>query len=91
MADDTGSEEPKDWEVELEEARATGDRLGEANAHNGLGELALRTGDSEAARDHFEAALTICVEIRDRPGEVNAHNGLGDVALRTGDPEAARV
>jgi Tetratricopeptide repeat. len=66
----------------LELFRAVGDRLGEANVQQALGDLALREARLGEARKHYEAALDIYPAIGARLGEANVQQALGDLALR---------
>ena len=75
----------------IQAARDLGDRLGQATALNGLGEVRLLTGDYAAAVRSLEQALGIYRDLGDRLGQANALSGLGDVRRMTGDyPAAAR-
>ena len=64
-------------------ARQLGDRLGEANALNDLGDVQRLTGDYPAAAQVLEEALGIYRDLGDRLGEANALNDLGVVRLLT--------
>ena len=72
----------------LERARSCGDRLGEANVQQALGDLALREDRLGEARKHYEAALAIYPAIGARLGEANTLAGLSRLALREGREEA---
>ena len=75
----------------IQAARDLGDRLGQATALNGLGEVRLLTGDYAAAVRSLEQALGIYRDLGDRLGQANALSGLGDVRRLTDDfPAAAR-
>jgi len=54
-----------------------GNRLGQAEALNRLGELAARTGDTPQARDHHTQALAIARDLSAAPEEARALEGLG--------------
>ena len=76
----------------IQAARHLGDRLGQANALNSLGDMRRLTGDYPAAAQAQEQALGIYRDLGDRLGQANALNKLGDVRLATGDsPGAARA
>ena len=75
----------------LELFRAVGDRLGEANVQQALGDLALREDRLGEARKHYEAALAIYQDIGDRLGEANTLAALSRLALQQGRDEEARA
>ncbi|MEO7193628.1 MAG: tetratricopeptide repeat protein [Pseudonocardiaceae bacterium] len=60
-------------------ARRLGDRLGEANALNDLGEVRRLTDDYGGAAQAQEQALGLYCDLGDRLGEANALHGLGGV------------
>src|SRR4029077_392431 len=64
-----------------------GDQSGEAEALNNLGELALRTGDHERARELHEHALVIATKITAPREQARAHEGIGRSYLSEGDLE----
>ena len=73
-------------------AQRLGDRLGQANAFNNLGDVRRLTGDYLGAVRDLEEALGISRDIGDRLGQANALTNLGDVRLLTGEyPAAAAV
>ena len=73
-------------------AQRLGDRLGQANALNNLGDVRRLTGDYLGAVQDLEEALGISRDIGDRLGQANALTNLGDVRLLTGEyPGAAAV
>ena len=59
--------------------REIGDRLGEANALQGLGYVRRMRNAYDKAVQAYDGALKICREIGYRLGEANALQGLGDV------------
>jgi hypothetical protein len=69
--------------------RQTGDRAGEAQARNGLGEALLAAGHPEHAHAQHTSALTVASQIGDTYQQARAHHGLGRVAGYAGDPRAA--
>jgi tetratricopeptide (TPR) repeat protein/transcriptional regulator with XRE-family HTH domain len=73
----------------VEAARCLGDRLGEANALNDLGDVRWLTGDYPAAAQALEQALALYRELGDRLGQANVLNYLGIVRCLTGDYPAA--
>ena len=76
----------------IQAARYLGDRLGQATALNGLGEVRLLTGDYPAAARAQEQALGIYCDLGHRLGQATALSGLGDVRRLTGDfPAAAQA
>jgi tetratricopeptide (TPR) repeat protein len=76
----------------IEAARRLGDRLGEANALNDLGDARWLTGDYPAAAQALEQALDIYRDLGQRLGQANALNYLGIVRCLIGDyPAAARA
>ncbi len=73
-------------------ARHLGDRVGEANALNDLGNVRQVTGDYPGAAGVLREALGIYRDLGDRLGEANALNDLGAVRRLTHDyPVAARA
>ena len=73
----------------IQAARHLGDRLGQANALNDLGDVRGLTGDYPAAAQDLEQALGIYRDLGDRFGQANALNDLGFVRWATGDYPAA--
>jgi len=73
----------------IEAARRLGDRLGEANALNDLGDVRWLTGDYPAATLALEQALGLYRDLGDQLGQANALNYLGIVRCLTGDYPAA--
>jgi len=69
----------------VEAARHLGDRQGEANALNDLGNARYHTDDYPGATQVLEEALGIYRDLGDRLGEANALNLLGAVRHQTGD------
>jgi tetratricopeptide (TPR) repeat protein len=72
----------------LDVALDIGDRHGQANAHDTLGDFAL-PDDHGAAAEHCTVALTLYQQIGDRLGQANAHLRLGWAALFRADHGAA--
>jgi tetratricopeptide (TPR) repeat protein len=66
-----------------------GNRLGQAEALNRLGELATRTADTAQARDRHAQALAIARDISAAPEEARALEGLGQAHLHDGSPGQA--
>jgi tetratricopeptide (TPR) repeat protein/transcriptional regulator with XRE-family HTH domain len=66
-------------------AQRLGDRLGEANALDDLGDVRWRTGDYPNAIDVFGRALDIYRDLGDQLGEANALSNIGVVRHLTGD------
>ena len=73
----------------LADAVRHGDRGGEANCLKGLGDLAMRVSDLDAASRYYQQALPLYREIKDRLGEANCLQSLGLMALARNDPAAA--
>jgi non-specific serine/threonine protein kinase len=63
MGDDESSERLQ--HESLDEARASGDRLAEANALLGLARVSFRAGDHAGVRGHCEASLRIAEDVGD--------------------------
>jgi tetratricopeptide (TPR) repeat protein/transcriptional regulator with XRE-family HTH domain len=75
----------------LRSARHIGDRLGQAAALNGLGDIRQITGDYPGAARDLEQALGIYFDLGDRLGQAHALQNLGWVRRLTGDyPGAVR-
>ena len=68
----------------------SGDRTGEAEARNGVGEILLSTGRPEQARAEHTAALTLASQIGDAYEQARAHDGLSAALYATGDVDRAR-
>ena len=76
----------------IQAARHLGDRLGQANALNDLGDVRLAASDYPAAARALQQALGIYRDLGDRLGQANVLNDLGFVRLAAGDyPAAARA
>ena len=76
----------------IQAARYLGDRLGQANALDDLGDVRRLTSDYPAAAQALEQALGIYRDIGNRLGQANALHDLGVVRGTTGDyPAAAQV
>ena len=73
----------------VQAARHLGDRLGQANALNDLGDVRRVTGDFPAAAQVLEQALGIYRDFGDRLGQANALHALGVVRWLTGEYPAA--
>ena len=68
---------------------ATGARLGKANTLKSLGDLESRLGNIEAARGHYDAALTLYRFVGDPVGEMNVYIGLARMSAAVGERENA--
>jgi len=68
----------------------SGDVLGEADCIMSLGDITLDRSDHAAARERYEAALSLFRRVGDVLGEANCIKSLGDIALRRSDHEEAR-
>ena len=73
----------------VQAARYLGDRLGQANALNDLGDVRRLTGEYPAAAQAQEQALDIYRDLGNRLGQANTLHYLGDVRRMTGDYPAA--
>jgi tetratricopeptide (TPR) repeat protein/transcriptional regulator with XRE-family HTH domain len=67
-------------------SRDRGDRAGQVEMLNCLGELAFRTADGRQARDHHARALALAREIGAPLEEARALEGIGHSHLRDGHP-----
>ena len=65
--------------------REIGDRTGEAEALNGVGEILLSAGRPDEARVEHAAALTLASQIGDAYEQARAHAGLGAALSACGD------
>ncbi|MFF3669595.1 tetratricopeptide repeat protein [Microtetraspora malaysiensis] len=73
-------------------ATRSGDRLGQANAVKGLGDVAWMRHEHEEAAEAYRQARALYEEIGDRYGQAHAAIGLGDVArMRNEYGEAAEA
>ena len=70
----------------LELFRDLGDRHGQAEVLNSLGELSSRTAASQQARDYHTQALAIAREIGAPLEEARALEGIGHSHLQDGHP-----
>ena len=68
----------------IQAARHLGDRLGQADALNDLGDVRRLTGDYPAAARVLEQALGIYRDLGDRLGQANALSDLGAARRATG-------
>ncbi len=70
--------------------REIGDRLGEANCIQAVGDLQLQWAEYGSARQQYEAALQIYQAIKAQLWEANSLKALGDVSLALVEYETAR-
>jgi Tfp pilus assembly protein PilF len=68
-----------------------GDRLGQAEVLNNLGELLYRSPDLGRARDYHSQALAIAREIGAPLEEARALEGIGRCYLHDGNPDDGSV
>jgi Tfp pilus assembly protein PilF len=73
----------------LELCRDAGDRLGQAETLNCLGELASRTADGRQARGHHAQALALARQLGTPPEQARALEGIGHSHLRDGHASEA--
>jgi tetratricopeptide (TPR) repeat protein/transcriptional regulator with XRE-family HTH domain len=73
----------------IQAARHLGDRLGQANALNDLGDVRRLMGDYPGAAQALEQALGIYRDLGNRLGEANSLSNLEIVRQLTGDSPAA--
>ena len=66
-----------------------GNLLGQAEAHNNLGQLAIRTANTPQARTHHARALAIARDISAPLEEARALEGIGHSHLHDGNPGQA--
>jgi tetratricopeptide (TPR) repeat protein len=67
-----------------------GNRAGEAEALNGLGEVFLATGQPDQARTQHATALSLASQTGDQNQQAYAHNGIARAYHATGDLSRAR-
>jgi predicted ATPase len=77
--------------IALATQRTIGDRFGQSISLASLGHLALYRNDLAVAREHFGAALAICVELRDPRNEAFQQGNLGLVEQECGRLVVART
>ena len=65
--------------------RDLGDRIGEAETLNSLGELRSRTSDTQQARGHHDQALAIARDLGAPQEEARALEGIGRCHLQEGN------
>jgi tetratricopeptide (TPR) repeat protein len=70
--------------------REFGDRAGQAEACNGIGEALHAAGHPEQARAGHREALTLAGELGDRYEQARAYHGLGRAHYAGGDLDQAR-
>ncbi len=68
------------YRIALDSVRRTGDRRGHAHVHRSLGRTYAQLARFVDAREHFEAALALHVELGDRNGQAGIHHNLGWMA-----------
>jgi tetratricopeptide (TPR) repeat protein/transcriptional regulator with XRE-family HTH domain len=73
----------------LAAARRADDRLGQADAHAGLGFVQRETGDYTAAAASLARAMRMYADLGDTPGHAHALTELGFLEVLTGDYRAA--
>jgi tetratricopeptide (TPR) repeat protein/transcriptional regulator with XRE-family HTH domain len=73
----------------LAAARRADDRLGQADAHAGLGFVQREIGDYPAAAASLAQAMTTYADLGDRPGHAHVLIELGFLGVVTGDYRAA--
>ncbi|GAA3781700.1 BTAD domain-containing putative transcriptional regulator [Plantactinospora mayteni] len=82
-----------DWvaseQVALTAARRLGDRVGQADAHRGLGFAYARLARHQDALDQLEHALDHYRALDDHIGQANTHHGIGWVLEREGQHHGA--
>ena len=66
------------------------DRLGTANTLQSLGDLERRLGNVEAARAHYDAALSLYEAERDPIGKMNINLGLAQLERWQGNTTQAQ-
>src|SRR5579859_18045 len=66
-----------------------GDRLGEANTRQAIGDVQQFQADYAAALDSYQQALTLFQQVGDRLGEANTRKAIGDVQQFQADYAAA--
>jgi tetratricopeptide (TPR) repeat protein len=71
-------------------SRDIGDRVAEADALNGLGEVLLAAGHADQALAQHRAALSLASRTGDKYEQARAQDGLGCGYLAGGDGEATR-
>jgi tetratricopeptide (TPR) repeat protein len=74
----------------IEVAQRQSQALGRANALKSLGDLDLRLGQVDSARNHYQQAITLYEKEQDDLGRANALQSLGDLDLRLGQVDSAR-
>jgi tetratricopeptide (TPR) repeat protein len=67
-----------------------GDRLGEANCIQRLGDVHVQLAEYPQARARYDAALPIYQEIGDRLGEANTYTKMGDLCAKQKEWSEAR-
>ena len=70
--------------------RQTGDRSGEAEALNGLGEVLLATGEPDGARAQHASALALTTGTGDVYEQARAHHGLASCCHAARDVSLSR-
>ncbi|MFE9248948.1 ATP-binding protein [Streptomyces sp. NPDC007088] len=90
LREDGRFDEARDWyRRALDLARADGDLKEQAQAHNGLGHLAMLTGRFTEAREHLARGLTLRESVGYHRGAALSRVRLGEVALAQGHHEDA--
>ncbi len=77
------------YEQALTLFRQVGDRLGEANVLQAMGDVQQFRDDRDAALQSYEQALTLFRQVGDRLGEANCYLAQGRVALKQEDYQNA--
>jgi tetratricopeptide (TPR) repeat protein len=79
------------FERTLARAREIGDLEGEAASHQGLGNVAFRTGRLGLAEDHLSEARRLFVKEMDQQGEAQTIETLAQLTMAQGDLPRARA
>ena len=83
------SEARDQFDASLRCAREIEDRVAEAGALLGLGDLDSEAGHLDSARERIESALVIARALNDRTLESEGQNKLGNLEMSLGHPEKA--
>jgi predicted ATPase/DNA-binding SARP family transcriptional activator len=77
-------------ELALAGFRALGERWGQANSLQSLGQIATMDSRLDDAIDNYTAALALIGEMHSRDDEAMLRLRLADLRMRNGDPDGAR-
>ena len=87
----SGHATPRVIERARDIARETGDKLGEADCTQALGDIAVTREDNDEARARYREAIPLFDELGDKGAAALCQKGLGDIAFNLSEYDEARA